>query len=124
VRVNSSRPPTSTDPLARIDQSVVMIFPSVTGGHAYYFRTYSESDFTDETKDMSTFAPIIFHSLILSRLIELIQLRHFKATDDPSTRDKHLALMRSTYASMKQSRKPLEVIEGLTEKPNTVIAGQ
>jgi hypothetical protein len=112
---------TATNPHAKIDSTTITINPSMTGGHFYYFRNFSEADFADQTQNLILFLPLIFHPLLLSKMMELVQVRHFQISDDPTVRDRYQAIKNITAKQSKIALKPLEIIEGQSEKPTSIM---
>lgn len=114
---------TTADPLARLDAASIVLSGSVTAGKMYYVRNYSETDLATESQDVTLFLPLVFQPLLLSKMQELIRVRHFRTSGDPSENERQTAIMRMGAKNMKRSLKPLEVIEGITEKPQSIVAG-
>jgi hypothetical protein len=119
---NTRNQGTTASPHARIDSTTITIAPSMTGGKMYYFRKYSEADFTDQTKNLLEFLPLVFHPLLHSKMMELVQVRHFQISDDPTVRDRNMAIKNATARQARVAMKPLEIIEGQSEKPTSLIA--
>lgn len=115
---NTRNKGTATDPIARKDAAVFTLSNSVSG-KLYYIRTFAESALTDETKDLSEFLPLVFHPVVLSKMQQLIRVRHANTPENPSEAEQSAALARSLMQSMRVSLKPLNVIEALSEKPLT-----
>lgn len=113
---------TVTNPHCKINTSSITISPSMTGGLVFYFRTYSEADFTDQTQLLVKFLPLAFHPLLLSKMMELVQVRQYQLTSDPSVRDRYEALKSATKRKAAATLKPMQIIEGISDKPMSIIS--
>ena len=115
---------TTLVPMVFKGSTTFTIAPSVTTGKVYYIRNYAESDLNTDSTDLETLLPLVYQPLLLVRMQELIRVRHLKLPESPEEMQRMLSKMNVANKFMKRSLKPLEIIEGLGEKPQSVQMAQ
>lgn len=117
---NARLAPSVASPIGKKDATTITISPAITSGKMYYTRVLSEADLQDETQDLSVILPDMGHPLLLANLRRLILVRHFKPSDDPTISERQAQAMRLANRLRKRAMQPLEVVEGESEKPETI----
>jgi len=121
---NSRNHGTAAAPLGINLGATFGITPAVTGGIVYYIRTYSETDLSDTSQQVTKFLPLVYQPLLLSKMQELIRVRHFRLPETPQEQAKQMAMMTASAKLLHRKLKPLEQIEGISESPMSVEVTQ